>query len=173
MKDIFSLWLIGPTAAGKTTISKILVDNLKKKLPNLIRIDGDKIRKLYENQFGYDKISRSKATSRYISIVEWLVENNIASIVAVNSPFEEDRKKCRQKIKNYVEVYLESSLDVRIKRDKKNLYKQALSGEKKNVLGVDMEYDDPINCDLRINTDKISTDEVAKIILSKFKFLNK
>ena len=41
-----------------------------------------------------------------------------------------------------------------------------------NVLGVDMEYDDPINCDLRINTDKISTDEVAKIILSKFKFSN-
>ena len=161
MNDIFSLWLIGPTAAGKTTISKILVDILKKKLPNLIRIDGDKIRKLYENQFGYDKISRSKATSRYISIVEWLVENNIASIVAVNSPFEEDRKKCRQ-----------SSLDVRIKRDKKDLYKQALSGEKKNVLGVDMEYDDPINCDLRINTDKISTDEASKIILSKFKFLN-
>jgi len=172
MNNIFSLWLIGPTAAGKTSVSKIIVSKLKSNLPNLIRVDGDEIRGIYDNKLGYDKTSRSKATHRYISIVEWLIKNEISSVVAVNSPFEEDRKKCRDKIKNYFEVYLDSSLDERIKRDKKNLYKQALRGEKKNDLGVDMKYDDPLNCNLRINTDDLSIDEIANKILSKLKLLN-
>ena len=59
-KKNFSLWIIGPSAAGKTTVSKIIYDKLKKKIPNLIIIDGDKVRNLYEKNLGYDKISRSK-----------------------------------------------------------------------------------------------------------------
>ena len=125
----FSIWLIGPSAAGKTTISKLLYKKLYKK--NLALIDGDKVRNLYENNLGYDKISRSKNTHRYINLVNWLMEYNISSIVAVISPFENDRVICRKKIDNYFEIYLKSSRDVRIKRDTKKLYIPAIKGEKK------------------------------------------
>ena len=64
MKNNFSLWIIGPSAAGKTTISKLIYKNLKKKFSNLIIVDGDQIRDLYEKNLGYDKISRSKKTFR-------------------------------------------------------------------------------------------------------------
>ena len=67
----FSIWLIGPSASGKTTISKILYPLLKKKF-NLVIVDGDQVRDLYENNLGYDKISRSKNTLRYINLVKWL-----------------------------------------------------------------------------------------------------
>ena len=52
MNNIFSLWLIGPTAAGKTSVSKIIVSKLKSNLPNLIRVDGDEIRGIYDNKLG-------------------------------------------------------------------------------------------------------------------------
>ena len=84
-------------------------------------IDGDKVRNLYEHNLGYDKISRSKNTHRYIKLVHWLMDYNISSIVAVISPFEEDRKICRNKIKNYYEIYLSCSIEERIKRDKKRM----------------------------------------------------
>ena len=100
----FSIWLIGPSAAGKTTISKLLYEKLNRK--NLVLIDGDQVRSLYENNLGYDAISRSKNTQRYINLVKWLVDFDISSIVAVISPFQKDRVECRKKIKNYYEIYL-------------------------------------------------------------------
>ncbi len=90
-----SIWLIGPSAAGKTTVSKLLHEEIKDKM-NLVIIDGDQVRNLYENNLGYDKISRSKNTRRYINLVKWLNDFKISSIVAVISPFEKDREICRK-----------------------------------------------------------------------------
>ena len=126
----FSIWIIGPSAVGKTTVSKIFYNQLKIKNDKLILIDGDQIRSLYENNLGYDPISRSKNTHRYINLVKWLTKHEISSIVAVISPFEKDREFCRKEIKNYKQIYLNCSLDERIKRDKKKLYAPALKGEK-------------------------------------------
>lgn len=163
-KKNFSIWLIGPSAAGKTTISKLLYKNIKKQ-NNLVLIDGDQVRQLYENNLGYDAISRSKNTQRYINLVKWLVDFDISSIVAVISPFQKDRVDCRKKIKNYYEIYLKSSRDERVKRDKKNLYLPALKGEKKNVVDVDIPFEETSTCDLVINTEnKEPIDIVNEII---------
>ena len=151
-KKNFSIWLIGPSAAGKTTISKLLYKNIKNR-NNLVLIDGDQVRQLYENNLGYDAISRSKNTQRYINLVKWLVDFDISSIVAVISPFQKDRVECRKKIKNYYEIYLKSSREERIKRDKKNLYVPALKGEKKNVVDVDIPFEETSTCDLVIDTE--------------------
>ena len=132
----YSIWIIGPSAVGKTTVSKIFYNQLKIKNDKLILIDGDQVRNLYENNLGYDPISRSKNTYRYINLVKWLMEYNISSIVAVISPFEKDREFCRKEIKNYKQIYLRCSMDERIKRDKKKLYIPALKGEKKHVVEI-------------------------------------
>ena len=57
-KKIFSIWIIGPTAAGKTTVSKIIFDRLKVKYPNLVLLDGDELRNLYDKNLGYDLQAR-------------------------------------------------------------------------------------------------------------------
>ena len=62
-------------------------------------MDGDQIRDLYEKNLGYDKISRSKNTFRYINLVKWLNSHDISSIVAVISPFEKDRELVEKKLK--------------------------------------------------------------------------
>ena len=165
----FSMWLIGPSASGKTTISKILFEKIKKKF-NLVVVDGDQVRELYENNLGYDKISRSKNTIRYVNLVKWLNQFNISSIVAVISPFENDRKKCRNQIDNYIEIYLKSSREERIKRDKKKLYLPAIKGERKNVVDVDIQFETPINCDFIIDTENKEPTVIADEILKKLKF---
>jgi|TARA_E500000178_G_C17029489_1_gene759814 adenylylsulfate kinase-like enzyme len=163
-KKNFSIWLIGPSAAGKTTISKLLYKNIKKQ-NNLVLIDGDQVRQLYENNLGYDAISRSKNTQRYINLVKWLGDFDISSIVAVISPFQRDRVDCRKKINNYYEIYLKSSREERVKRDKKNLYLPAIKGEKKNVVDVDIPFEETSTCNLIIDTEnKGPTDIVNEII---------
>ena len=72
--NLFSVWTIGPSAVGKTTVSKIFYNQLKIKNDKLILLDGDKIRNLYENNLGYDPISRCKNTFRFINLVKWLME---------------------------------------------------------------------------------------------------
>jgi len=167
-KKNFSIWLIGPSAAGKTTISKMLYNALQIN-KNLILIDGDHIRNLYENNLGYDKASRSKNTQRYINLNKWLMKFNISSITAVISPFEKDRKLCRENIENYFEIYLKSSREERIKRDKKKLYLPAINGDKKNVVDVDIPFEHPENCDLEIDTEKNNPEKCVEEILKKIK----
>ena len=163
----FSIWIIGPSAAGKTTISKLLYSYLSKEKKNLVRIDGDKIRSIWENNLGYDKISRSKNTLRYINLVKWLSEFNISTVLAVISSFQKDRLVCKNEISNYFEIYLKSSRDVRIKRDTKKLYLPAINGEKKNVVDVDIPFENPSSCDLEIDTENKSPDEIVKEIIKK------
>jgi adenylylsulfate kinase-like enzyme len=168
----FSIWIIGPSAAGKTTISKLLYNYLSKEKKNLVRIDGDEMRTIWESNLGYDKISRSKNTLRYVNLVKWLSEFNISTVLAVISSSQEDRLNCRKEIKNYYEIYLKSSRDVRIKRDKKKLYLPAINGEKKNVVDVDIPYENPSTCDLEIDTENQSPDEIFKEIIKKLNLEN-
>ena len=167
----FSVWIIGPSAVGKTTVSKIFYDQIKIKNDKLVLIDGDRIRNLYEKKLGYDPASRSKNTFRYINLVKWLMKHEISSIVAVISPFEKDREFCRKEIKNYKQIYLNCSLDERIKRDKKKLYAPALKGEKKHVVDVDIPFDLPKKSELSIDTEKKRPGSIVEEIIKKLKLL--
>ena len=70
----FTIWIIGPSAAGKTSIAKKLYEKIKDQSLKLIIIDGDNIRNLFDNKYGYDAVSRSKVTKRYIKLVKWLLK---------------------------------------------------------------------------------------------------
>ena len=164
----FTIWLIGPSASGKSTIAKELYDKLKDDVQRLIILDGDDIRDLFDNKYGYDPISRSKVTKRYIKLVKWLQNSQISSIVSVISPFEKDRIECKKSLIGYKQIYLKCSLKNRLLRDKKNLYQPALDGIKKNVIDVDIPFDQSNINDLIIETDKktveVSTDKIIEII---------
>ena len=131
-------------------------------------MDGDNIRDLFDNRYGYDAISRSKVTKRYIKLVKWLESFQISSIVSVISPFEKDRLECKENLIGYKQIYLKCSMKNRLLRDKKNLYKPALEGLKKDVIDVDIPFDQSSINDLVIETDKnsieISTNKIIESI---------
>jgi len=164
----FTIWLIGPSASGKSTIAKDLYNKIQKDVSDLIIIDGDNIRELFDNKYGYDAVSRSKVTKKYIKLVKWLQNFKISSIVSVISPFEKDRLNCKESLAGYKQIYLKCSIETRMLRDKKNLYKPALQGLKKNVIDVDIPFDKSSINDLVIETDKdnveISTNKIIESI---------
>tara|TARA_B110000483_G_scaffold187711_1_gene222464 strand:+ start:76 stop:594 length:519 start_codon:yes stop_codon:yes gene_type:complete len=161
----FTIWLIGPSASGKSTIAKELYNRIQSKTLKVAILDGDNIRDIFDNRYGYDAISRSKVTKKYIKLVKWLQSFQISSIVSVISPFEKDRLECRESLIGYKQIYLKCSIEKRLLRDKKNLYKPALAGLKKNVIDVDIPFEPSNINNLIIETDKdnIAT-SVNKII---------
>ena len=161
----FSLWLIGPSASGKTTVSNYLFKELKKKYKNLVHLDGDHARKIFLNESGYDPVSRSKNIKKYMSVVGWLNSFGISVIVAAINAFQKDRSFCREELINYKEVYLKCSLEERIKRDKKKLYLPALNGEKKYVVDVDIPFEKPVEAELIVDTENSSPEEISKKII--------
>lgn len=165
----FTIWLIGPSASGKTTIAKELYKKIQNQVSKLIIIDGDNIRDLFDNKYGYDAISRSKVTKKYIKLVKWLQNFEICSIVSVISPFEKDRLECKESLIGYRQVYLKSSMEIRLSRDKKNLYKPALEGLKKDVIDVDIPFDQSNINDLIVETDKYDIEKSVKKIIESIK----
>jgi adenylylsulfate kinase len=165
----FTIWLIGPSASGKSTIAKELYKKIQNQVSKLIIIDGDNIRDLFDNKYGYDAISRSKVTKRYIKLVKWLQNFEISSIVSVISPFEKDRLECKESLIGYRQVYLKCSMEIRLSRDKKNLYKPALEGLKKDVIDVDIPFDQSNINDLIVETDKDDIEKSAKKIIESIK----
>tara|TARA_B110000459_G_C16487374_1_gene437175 strand:+ start:290 stop:808 length:519 start_codon:yes stop_codon:yes gene_type:complete len=161
----FTIWLIGPSASGKSTIAKELYNRIQSKTLKVAILDGDNIRDIFDNRYGYDAISRSKVTKKYIKLVKWLQSFQISSIVSVISPFEKDRLECKESLIGYKQIYLKCSIEKRLLRDKKNLYKPALAGLKKNVIDVDIPFEPSNINNLIIETDKdnIAT-SVNKII---------
>ena len=164
---VFSLWLIGPSASGKSTISKIIYKKLLEEYKSLILLDGDYARKMFVSESGYDPISRSKNIRKFIEVTKWLNSFGISSIIAAINAFEKDRVFGRKEIANYKEVFLKCSLDERVKRDKKKLYLPALNGEKKNVVGVDIPFEEPVSADFIIDTEKNLPEFIANEILKK------
>ncbi len=164
----FTIWLIGPSASGKSTIAKELYNKIQSKVSKVIILDGDNIRDLFDNRYGYDATSRSKVTKRYIKLVKWLESFQISSIVSVISPFEKDRLECKESLIGYKQIYLKCSMENRMLRDKKNLYKPALEGLKKDVIDVDIPFDQSNINDLVIETDKdsieVSTNKIIESI---------
>ena len=92
-------------------------------------------------------------------------------MAAINA-FEKDRDFCRKELENYHEVYLKSSLEQRIKRDKKKLYQSAIEGKKKFVVDVDIPFEQPKTANLIIDTENILPENIAKRIIKELKIKN-
>tara|TARA_B100001175_G_C19321554_1_gene548018 strand:- start:19 stop:543 length:525 start_codon:yes stop_codon:yes gene_type:complete len=172
------IWLTGMSGSGKTTLSNILIKKFRKKKINFISVDGDVIRDLFNNDLNHTlknrliQIQRIKKITKFLDLQK---QNVIVSALYSNSKILQDNKKI---FKNYFEVYLKVPMSVLIKRDIKNLYKPALKKKIKNVVGVDIVWNEPKNSNLIIDqSKKTNPNRVAeKIILNllndrnKFKF---
>ena len=163
------IWIIGLSGSGKTTIAKLLFKKLKKKYSNIVHLDGDVVRQIYDDKIGYSIADRKKNAQRLSKMTKFLSDQKIHVIGSVLSNFPEWQQWNKKNIKNYYQVYLKVSLEKLVKRDKKNIYKKALQGKKNNVVGVDIKFKEPLNSNLVIdnNKDRKSFSETVNKILKK------
>jgi len=162
------IWVIGLSQSGKTTISDLVYEKLKPVCPNLIRLDGDVIRALIKNDVDHTVKGRLKNAERISTLSKFLADQGIHVIAAVLSIFPEWQEWNRKNIPDYAEVYLKTSLEVVTKRDKNNLYKRALEGKLKDVVGVDIPFPEPKKADLTIDNNECREDfnEIVDKILA-------
>ena len=161
----FCLWFTGLPCSGKTTLAEKIQKNFKENNVSIELFDGDEIRKELSRDLGFSKQDRKLNNERIIYVAKVLVRNGVPTLVAFVSPFNEIRTLARGRIKNYILVYVDTSLEECKKRDVKGMYKKALAGEIKDFTGIDSPFEEPEDYEIRVNTDKESVDESVEKIM--------
>lgn len=167
-----TIWLVGLSGSGKSTLAEKIVENLNSNRKKVQLIDGDIMREEIGGMFGYTREERVKAANVYRAMCKLLNNNGINVVVAAISPYEEIRKKNRERIENYIEINVNCPIEKCIERDPKGLYKRALNGNEKNVIGIDEEYEFPQNSDMEVRTYEESIEESYLKILKYLEISN-
>ncbi|MDY4426223.1 MAG: adenylyl-sulfate kinase [Helicobacter sp.] len=136
------IWLCGLAGSGKSTIGFGVYEELKKKNPNIVYLDGDELRDLL-GHYDYDRKGRIEVALKRSKFAHFLSEQGLIVVVTTISMFEEIYTYNRKTLENYLEVYIQCDLEELKKRDQKGLYSAALKGQIKNVVGVDLSFDEP------------------------------
>lgn len=165
------IWLIGLSGAGKTTIGNALYLQLKLEKEATVLVDGDSIRGIFKHEYqhAYSLDGRRKSAERLQEICLWLDKQGIDVVCCNLGLFEDLNRQNREIFSTYKEIFIDVAIETLIERDNKGLYKSALNGEQKNVVGIDIRYTAPLLPDLIIKNSQKPQDisrYVEKIIAS-------
>lgn len=163
----FTLWFTGLPCSGKTTIAEVVDPELRARGLNVESLDGDEVRKNLSKDLGFSKKDRDTHIRRMGFIAKLLSRNGVATLGAFVSPYREVRGYLRSEIENFIEIYVKCPVEVCIERDVKGMYKKALAGEIKNFTGISDPYEEPLNPELIVETDKETLEESAAKVLEK------
>jgi adenylylsulfate kinase len=159
------LWLTGLSAAGKTTLSKGLERELKRRACPVEVLDGDIVRTNLSKGLGYSREDRTTNMRRIGFVANLLSRNGVIAIVATISPYRDAREEMRQSIEDFIEVYVNAPIEVCESRDAKGLYAMARAGELLAFTGIDDPYEEPTNPDIVCYTDRETPEEsIAKVL---------
>jgi adenylyl-sulfate kinase len=165
MERGFTIWFTGLSCSGKTTISRRVAEELLKRGLKVEILDGDVVRTNLSKGLGFSKEDRDTNIKRIGFVCKLLSRNGVVAIGAAISPYREVRDYNRQEIGDFVEVYCKCPLEVCIERDVKGLYKKALAGEIPNYTGVSDPYEEPLDPEVVLETDREEEEEsVAKVM---------
>src|SRR5918994_7165332 len=162
----FTLWFTGLSGAGKTTISRLVAEELQARGARLEILDGDVVRENLSKGLGFSKEDRDTNIRRIAFVADLLSRNGVPVITAAISPYREIRAEARELMgERFIEVFVKASVDVCIERDPKGLYEKALKGEIKEFTGVSDPYEEPLDPEVTLETEAESPEESAGKII--------
>src|SRR3954453_4230654 len=162
----FCLWFTGLSGSGKTTVTNVLVKELRRRGSKLEVLDGDIVRQNLSKGLGFSKEDRDTNIRRVAFVADLLSRNGVPVITAAISPYREIRDEARAKMDGrFIETYVKASVEECERRDVKGLYAKARSGEIKEFTGVSDPYEAPESPELVIDTEIQTPDESAQQIL--------
>tara|TARA_B110000003_G_C16624194_1_gene524268 strand:- start:841 stop:1431 length:591 start_codon:yes stop_codon:yes gene_type:complete len=165
--NTYLLWFTGLSGSGKSTLANLVEIALHKDGFSTYILDGDNIRQGINKDLSFVPQDRTENIRRIAEISNLLLDAGILTIAAFVSPYIKDRRDVKNIVKpeNFIEIYVNTSIEECERRDVKGLYKKARAGEIKNMTGISSPYEVPINPDLEVITDGHSIEETVKTIL--------
>lgn len=165
------LWFTGLSGSGKSTIANTLEKRLYQLKYKTVLLDGDNIRHGLNNNLGFSDDDRVENIRRVAEVSKLFIDAGIIVITAFISPFIKDREIAKNLLKKneFIEIFIDTPIDVCKKRDPKGLYKKAIQGEIKDFTGVSSPYETPLKPNINLKTDKLSIDESVEKILEYLK----
>jgi len=168
----FNVLLTGLSAAGKTTLSLRLQELLIASQIPCETLDGDVYRNIFSPEAGYTEKERNTYAKKILCISKLLNKHNVSCVLPLLSSRKEVRDYFRRELPNFIEVYVKCPIEVCIQRDPKGLYAKAKRGEEKNIVGIDIPYDEPQNPEIIVETDKYDVDVCVEKIIEGIRKLN-
>ena len=173
----FVIWFIGLSGSGKSTISNNLEILLNKNNVNTFILDGDSVRNGLNKDLSFSDEDRSENIRRVSEVSKILMNAGSVVLSSFITPFNKDRELAKKIIgeKNYIEVFVNTSLETCIDRDPKGLYAKSKSGIIKNMTGIGSDFESPIHCNIEINefsTVEESTTIIFNLIKDKLAIVN-
>jgi adenylylsulfate kinase len=161
----FTLWFTGLSGAGKSTLANLAALELRNRGHRVEILDGDEVRTNLSKGLGFSKEDRDTNIRRIGYVCRLLARNGVVAISAAISPYRDIREEVRHAHDRFFEVFVKCSLDELVRRDVKGLYEKALRGEIKNFTGVSDPYEEPLNPELIVESDRESVEEsLARLI---------
>jgi adenylylsulfate kinase len=163
----FVFWFTGLSGSGKSTIANKLEETLYENHFQTYTLDGDNIRGGINKGLSFTPQDRQENLRRIGEIAKIFVDAGVVTIASFVSPLEVDRKLVRDIVgkEDFIEIFVDTSLEECERRDVKGLYKKARAGEIKNFTGIDSPYENPLNPDIIIKTEfETEAEAVQKII---------
>ncbi len=165
------LWFTGLSGAGKSTLAHAIEKTLFDMRCRTYVFDGDNVRQGLCADLGFSAIDRQENIRRIGEMSKLFLEAGVIALTAFISPFQADRDRVRQLVKNdeFIEIYCKASLDVCEQRDVKGLYAKARRGEIKDFTGISSPYEPPSAPELEIDTGAESLEVCVTKVLSYLK----
>ncbi|WP_298901102.1 adenylyl-sulfate kinase [uncultured Psychroserpens sp.] len=163
----FLIWFTGLSGSGKSTIANLVEKKLFENGVKTYALDGDNIRKGINKDLSFSPEDRKENIRRIAEIANLMIDAGLVVLAAFVSPYKKDRENIRTIVKdvNFVEVYINTSIEECERRDVKGLYKKARAGEIKNMTGISAPYEAPETPDIEIKTEDESIEDSVKRIV--------
>ncbi|MCL4113521.1 UNVERIFIED_CONTAM: hypothetical protein GTU68_033676 [Idotea baltica] len=161
------LWFTGLSGCGKSTIANAVDHLLHKKGVHTFVLDGDNIRMGLNKNLGFSPADRTENIRRIGEVAKLFADAGLLVLNAFVSPYAADRDAIRGLVKEgeFIEVFIDASLETCESRDPKGLYKQARAGEIKNLTGIDSPYEAPKTPEIHLDSNSNSIEALAQEVV--------
>ncbi|QOR37441.1 sulfate adenylyltransferase subunit CysN [Billgrantia diversa] len=162
------LWLTGLSGAGKSTIANLVETKLHDAGQHTYLLDGDNVRHGLNRDLGFTDADRVENIRRVAEVARLMADAGLIVLTAFISPFRSERCMARDLMGEgeFIEIFVDTPLEVAEERDPKGLYKKARRGELKNFTGIDSAYEPPENPELRLDTSTQSPEQAAEAVIA-------
>ena len=165
------LWFTGLSGSGKSTIANLVEKRLLDLGRHTYTLDGDNVRHGLNRDLNFSKADRVENIRRIGEVAKLMVDAGLITMASFISPYRAERQMARNLLEDgeFIEIFVNTPLEVAEARDVKGLYAKARSGEIKNFTGIDSEYQAPENPEIEVNTVETSADDAAEMIVTYLK----